>query len=100
MKTFVVNSRCECQAALSAVLDAQRNVLFASAMRRGGRDVAPAHTIHPHEPSGTSRFDVGWACPFCGRNVLRSFLVNALRESIETGSASRPSIETVAASAS
>ena len=30
------------------------------------RENAPAHAIHPEAPI----FDVGWLCPFCGRNTL------------------------------
>jgi hypothetical protein len=35
---------------------------------------APASTIGPER----ERFDVGWACPFCTRNTLRSFTGSAL----------------------
>lgn len=70
MKRFQAKSRCECQAILTADLNDQRFVLEGAASRHGLRERAPAHSIH----TGSShRFDVAWACPFCGRNTLRSF---------------------------
>jgi hypothetical protein len=67
--TIAVHSPCECQATLVAELDAQRNVVQASAKFHGARETAPAHTIG----AKAERFDVAWLCPFCGRNTLRSF---------------------------
>lgn len=75
MKRWQATSRCECQAVLSAVLDDRRQVLGGEASRHGARATAPAHTIGAERES----FDIGWLCPFCGRNVLRSFHVGALR---------------------
>ena len=69
MSTSSVHSRCECQAALSAELDAQGQVLSGRARRGGSSESAPAHSIG----ASGSRFDVAWLCPFCNRNVLRSF---------------------------
>ncbi len=69
MKTAVVQSVCECQARLSAELDEQRRVLHGSARLRGRELSAPATTAR----SGAESFSVGWACPFCTRNTLRSF---------------------------
>lgn len=72
--TFVATSRCECQATLSAQLTEQRFVVAGSALLLGKREKAPAHSIHPE----LETFDIGWLCPFCGRNVLRTFAAGAL----------------------
>ncbi|HYO97902.1 MAG TPA: hypothetical protein VER33_25525 [Polyangiaceae bacterium] len=71
MKIATVYSACECQARLGADLDVQRVVTrgWAADARRGEELVSPAHSIAPERP----RFDIGWMCPFCTRNVLRSF---------------------------
>ncbi|MCC6648338.1 MAG: hypothetical protein IT374_22560 [Polyangiaceae bacterium] len=75
MQRATVQSRCECQASLVAELDEQRLVVQAYARTPDGeQEHAPAHTMHPSEP----RFDVGWQCGVCGRNVLRSFSADAL----------------------
>jgi hypothetical protein len=75
MKVTTVHSRCECQAHLSAELDEQRVALRGWAVdARKLQLSAPAGTIHPER----ERFDVGWACPFCTRNTLRSFTASAL----------------------
>lgn len=77
--TYRADSRCECQASLRAELDDRRNVLRGTAFLRGKRELAPSHAIGAS--SGTAeqtRFDIGWACPFCGRNVMRSFDATAL----------------------
>ncbi len=71
---FVANSRCECQASLSAKLTEAHYVVNGSAFRDGKRESAPAHAIHPENEV----FDVGWLCPFCGRNVMRTFAATAL----------------------
>jgi hypothetical protein len=43
--------------------------------RRSGRElVAPAHSIG----AGAPKFQIGWACPLCTRNLLRSFDASAL----------------------
>jgi hypothetical protein len=86
MSGFVISSRCECQANLTATLDEHRHVLSGWAARRGAadrlgsasagaRERAPAHSINAQ----LDRFDVGWLCPFCGRNTLRTFYAGALR---------------------
>jgi hypothetical protein len=69
MKTAVVQSVCECQARLSAELDEQWRALRGSARQRGRELPAPANTMR----AGADAFNVGWACPFCTRNTLRSF---------------------------
>ncbi|MFO0566935.1 MAG: hypothetical protein U0263_14805 [Polyangiaceae bacterium] len=71
MKLGRAYSLCECQARLVAELDEKKQVLRGSAteLRRGKTRVAPAHAIHGERP----RFQIAWACPFCGRNTLRSF---------------------------
>jgi hypothetical protein len=75
MSRFIISSRCECQAGLSATLDEHRHVVVGWAKRRGASELAPAHSINAH----LERFDVGWLCPFCGRNTLRTFYAGALR---------------------
>lgn len=75
MSQHSVSSRCECQAILTATLDENRNVVAGTASRGGSREVAPAHRMY----ATAERFDVGWACPYCGRNTLRSFHIGALR---------------------
>jgi len=75
MKVATVHSRCECQAYLGAELDEQSVVLRGWAVDQRKRQLsAPANTIGPER----ERFDVGWACPFCTRNTLRSFTASAL----------------------
>jgi hypothetical protein len=75
MNQFQVTSRCECQALLRATLDDKRHALEGSATHAGAHERAPAHTIHPE----LEHFDIGWLCPFCGRNTLRTFYAGALR---------------------
>jgi hypothetical protein len=62
-------SPCECQATLTATLDDKRYVVSAGAKRHGVTEPAVAHTIGADQ----KRFDIGWLCPFCGRNTMRSF---------------------------
>lgn len=75
-KNATILSSCECQARLGATLDERRVVVSGWALdRRGGpRLVAPAHSIRP----AAERFGVGWLCPRCGRNTLRSFASGGL----------------------
>jgi hypothetical protein len=75
MSQYSVSSPCECQANLTVTLDENRNVVAGTASRGGAREVAPAHGMS----ATAERFDVGWLCPFCGRNTLRSFHIGALR---------------------
>lgn len=76
MKTAVLYSVCECQARLGAELDEHRVVLrgWAKDQRRGQELIAPANAMRTDTP----RFDVGWMCPFCTRNTLRSFDASSL----------------------
>ena len=75
MRQATVRSRCECQASLVATLNENKLVLTAFATDRTGNvEPAPAHTMGASRP----RFDVGWLCSICGRNVLRSFSSDAL----------------------
>lgn len=75
MNRFQATSRCECQAMLLAVLDEKRHVLEGSARLHGAVEKAPAHSIDAER----EHFDVGWLCPFCGRNTMRTFYAGALR---------------------
>jgi hypothetical protein len=60
---------------LVADLDETKQVLRAYVIdKHGERESAPAHSISPE----TARFDIGWLCPVCGRNTLRSFATEAL----------------------
>jgi hypothetical protein len=79
MSRYAADSRCECQAHLSAILDEHRQVLSGAASRLNVREGAPAHSIDAH----LERFDIAWLCPFCGRNTLRTFYAGALRKLAE-----------------
>ena len=79
MSRFAADSRCECQARLSAILDDRRHVLSGAAARNDAHEQAPAHSIHAE----LDRFDIAWLCPFCGRNTLRTFYAGALRKLAE-----------------
>lgn len=75
MKVTTVHSRCECQAKLIAELDEQRVALRGWAIDASEQRLpAPANSIGTER----ERFDVGWACPFCTRNTLRSYTGSAL----------------------
>jgi hypothetical protein len=74
MKTAVVQSVCECQAHLGAELDEQRRALRGWARQRNRELSAPSNSMF----GGGNAFQVGWACPFCTRNTLRSFDAEAL----------------------
>jgi hypothetical protein len=71
-----IQSRCECQAGLSASLNQQRHVLggWATEPRRRRQEPCPAHSIDADKET----FQVAWLCPFCGRNTLRVFYAGAL----------------------
>jgi hypothetical protein len=71
MKVATVYSACECQARLGAELAEGQRLLrgFAVDPRRRATETAPV-TLYG---AGSQRFDIGWACPFCTRNVLRMF---------------------------
>jgi hypothetical protein len=75
MKVANVESRCECQAKLFAELDEERRVVRGWAKDARGRErLAPANALRGE----SGRFDVGFMCPFCTRNALRSFEADAL----------------------
>ena len=75
MKVTRVHSKCECEVNLCAELDEARIVLRGWAIdARKVELAAPANSIG----ADRERFDVGWACPFCTRNTLRSFTASAL----------------------
>ena len=76
MKIANVQAPCECQGRLSATLDEAGRVLSGSARRgKGDEENAPATAIN----AGQAQFRIGWLCPLCGRNTLRSFERGALR---------------------
>jgi hypothetical protein len=71
MKTAIVQSSCECEARLYAELDEHHVILrgWAKVSSRDHEENAPSNAMRTSE----SRFDIGWMCPVCTRNVLRSF---------------------------
>ncbi len=76
MKVARVKSRCECQAVLVAELDEHGAVVrgFEYDPKRHRETAAPANaTLRDGGQLG-----VGWSCPVCTRNVLRSFNPSAL----------------------
>ena len=75
MKIATVRSVCECQAKLEADLAEDLRVLAGRAQRsrRESPDTAPANLLN-----GDGVFQVGWFCPFCIRNTLRSFTKGGL----------------------
>ena len=72
MKIARVESRCECQAQLVAELDEAGSVVRGFVRERGrGREVtAPANAT---KKIADKQVDVGWSCPMCTRNTLRTF---------------------------
>ena len=74
MKTAVVQSVCECQARLGAELDERRRAVRGWARQRTRELAAPANTLGAEGET----FQLGWSCPFCTRNTLRSFDAGAL----------------------
>jgi len=76
VKTATISSSCECQARLFADIDENKQALrgWATDRRRGKTRPAPAHVMRQHG----EHFDVGWFCPFCIRNTLRSFHTGGL----------------------
>jgi len=72
-----VVSRCECQAQLVAELDEARSVVrgYVNDRARGREILAPANAT---KKIGDKQVDVGWSCPVCTRNTLRTFNVDAL----------------------
>jgi hypothetical protein len=79
MKTALCRTRCECQATLTAEVDENRVVLRGAARdpRRHRFLPAPANTVLSQ--GSDTKFSIGWLCPWCTRNTLRSFDVTALR---------------------
>ena len=77
MKIARVESRCECQAHLVAELDEAHSVVrgFASDYARGREISAPANLTKKMD---ATTVDVGWSCPICTRNTLRTFNVETL----------------------
>lgn len=75
MKTAVVQTRCECQGRLAAVI-AESGTVLSGTVRQGKEvpEFAPATAMG----AGNEQFEVGWLCPLCGRNTLRSFYRGAL----------------------
>jgi hypothetical protein len=74
MKASPVVTRCECQAKLSALVGADGIVTGGTAKSRGVEQNAPATAMG----AGLDQFQVGWLCPMCGRNTVRSFYKGAL----------------------
>lgn len=75
MKTAQVQTRCECQAKLEATVSESGTVVHGTVQKgRGDPELAPATAMG----AGAEQFRVGWLCPMCGRNTLRSFYKGAL----------------------
>ncbi len=72
MKIARVESRCECQAQLVAELDESRSVVrgFVHDRARKREISAPANVGKQFDDK---QVDVGWSCPMCTRNTLRTF---------------------------
>ncbi len=75
MKLARVQSRCECQARLLADLNEEGRVV-AGFCKKGDSPLesAPALAIG----AGAAQFQIGWLCPECNRNTVRSFFRGAL----------------------
>jgi len=73
MNPTVFRSRCECQASLTAEVATDGRVLSGRAALRGHTELAPATRTR----ADGVRLDIGWQCPFCGRNTLRTFDLSA-----------------------
>lgn len=83
MKTATIETPCECQGRLKALVDEQGRVSHGTArLGRGDPENAPATCMNP----GAQQLRVGWLCPLCGRNTLRTFDRGALAFS-ESGAA-------------
>ncbi|MDX2054048.1 MAG: hypothetical protein SFV15_16730 [Polyangiaceae bacterium] len=74
MKLATIRSVCECQARLLADVDVGGLASAGRAVVRGQTLGAPVNALNSED----EYFDVGWLCPFCGRNTLRSFYRGAL----------------------
>jgi hypothetical protein len=77
MKIARVESRCECQAQLVAELDEARAVVrgFMLDRARGRELAAPANAT---KKIAEKQVEVGWSCPMCTRNTVRTFNVETL----------------------
>jgi len=91
MKIATVRSVCECQAKLEADLGEDLRVLSGRARRRRFEkpETAPANLT-----GKGSVFQIGWFCPFCIRNTLRSFSSSGLafREAPEPMPPTEPAV--------
>jgi hypothetical protein len=77
MKIARVESRCECQAQLVAELNEAHSVVrgFMEDRARGRELQAPANAT---KKIAEKQVDVGWSCPNCTRNTLRTFNLETL----------------------
>jgi hypothetical protein len=73
MPAAPLKSRCECQAVLTALADESLRVSSGLAIK-GESLLAPANRVR----LDGDQFQVGWLCPHCGRNTVRSFYRGAL----------------------
>ncbi|HSC86932.1 MAG TPA: hypothetical protein VLC09_06660 [Polyangiaceae bacterium] len=75
MKIARVQSRCECQATLLADVDEAGRVVGGWAKKgKSEPESAPATAIH----AGSDQFQIGWLCPECNRNTVRSIFRGSL----------------------
>ena len=77
MKIARVESRCECQAELVAELNEAHAVVrgFVLDPARARELASPANAT---KKIGAKQLDVGWSCPICTRNTLRTFNLETL----------------------
>lgn len=74
MSSTELRSRCECEAYLVAEVAPDGQVEKGRARRDGRSEIAPAARTR----AKGQQIDIGWQCPFCGRNTLRSFDLGGL----------------------
>jgi len=77
MKIARVESRCECQAQLVADVNEAHVVVrgFVNDRAHGRELSAPANAT---KSIGDKQVEVGWSCPMCTRNTLRTFNLESL----------------------
>lgn len=79
MKQALAQTRCECQSTLIAAIGEDATVLRGIARTRTDAGVvetkAPANVVRKYAGGG---LDVGFLCPHCGRNTMRTFHMGSL----------------------
>lgn len=79
MKRALAQTRCECQSTLIATIAEDATVLRGVARTKTDDGVvevsAPANVVRKYAGGG---LDVGFLCPNCGRNTMRTFHLGSL----------------------